>query len=41
MHETTASVEFELDLWLIARIEAFARSKNMTFAEAVVFLLEG
>lgn len=41
MHETTANVELELDLWLIAKIRAFARSRNLTFEEAIAFLLEG
>ena len=41
MHEPMAKVELELDLWLIARIESFAKSKNMTFEQAIAFLLEG
>ena len=40
MPETTTNVELTLDLWLLARVKAWAEKNKMTIDQAVSFLLE-
>lgn len=41
MPETTTNVDLLLDLWLLARVKAWASRKKMTLEQAVSFLLDG
>lgn len=41
MPEKTTKVDLTIDLWLLARVRAWASQNKMSLAKAVSFLLDG